>query len=335
MSHQITMTAGKSEMAYVGETPWHGLGQQLEAGASIETWAQSAGMEWKIQRSKVRYFADRDGAQQLEWPEQNVLFRSDTKAPLGLVSPKFKVVQPTEVLEFFRDLVDDSGFSLETAGTLFGGRRFWALASIGESAVISNSSDLIGGYLLLCTGADGTLATTARFTTVRVVCNNTLSMSLSGKAKQEVTLSHRSHFDAGTFKDQLGIAHGSFKSFIKEMRHLAEVPVQCADADLLTRKLLAPVGLDTENIMMMDEASEKLQASKSYQNIMGLFNGAGNGAKLVGVKDTAWGWVNAVTEHVDHHARAMSLDKRLDSAWFGKGDILKTRAVELAHALTA
>ena len=333
MSHEITMTAGKSEMAYQGEKPWHGLGQQLEAGATIEQWTEAAGMQWKIQRSKVRYFADREGTQQMEWPAQNVLFRSDTKAPLGLVSPKFKVVQPQEVLEFFRDLVDDSGFTLETAGTLFGGRRFWALANIGESAIIANAADLVGGYLLLCTAADGTLATTARFTTVRVVCNNTLSMSLNGKSKQETTLSHRSKFDAGRFKDELGIAHGSFGSFIKEMRHLAEVPLRHEGADLLTKKLLAPAGLDTEDIMMMDEASEKLQASKGYQNIMGLFEGAGSGAKMLGVKDTAWGWLNAVTEHVDHHARAMSLDKRLDSAWFGKGDTMKTRAIELAHEL--
>lgn len=182
MPHALTERSnGLVEMAYKGETPWHGLGQQLEAGKTIEEWTVAAGMDWRIKRSKVRYFADVNGAQQLEIPDQHVLFRNDTKAPLGIVSERFKVVQPFEVMEFFRDLTNDAGFTMETAGTMFGGRRFWALAHIGESAIIRNHADAVGGYLLLCTGADGTLATQARFTTVRVVCNNTLGMAMPGK----------------------------------------------------------------------------------------------------------------------------------------------------------
>jgi hypothetical protein len=34
---------GFAEMAYVGKKPWHGLGQELVAGADIETWKQAAG----------------------------------------------------------------------------------------------------------------------------------------------------------------------------------------------------------------------------------------------------------------------------------------------------
>ena len=43
MSHEIDETTGKAAVAYVGETPWHGLGQQVPKGASIEEIEQAGG----------------------------------------------------------------------------------------------------------------------------------------------------------------------------------------------------------------------------------------------------------------------------------------------------
>jgi len=43
--------------------------------------------------------------------------------------------------------------------------------------------------------------------------------------------------------------------------------------------------------------------------------------------------VNAVTEYVDHHAKAASASLRMDKAWFGAGDQLKTAAFSKALAL--
>lgn len=262
-----------------------------------------------------------------------MLFRSDTKAPLGLVSPKFKIVQPKDVLGFFNDLVADNGFQLETAGTLFGGRRFWALASIGAEAAVLNAADKVGGYLLLCTGVDGTLATTAKFTTVRVVCNNTLSMSLRASKANEIAISHRSKFDPSSVKANLGIAHNKFDVFMHQMRVLAEKQIDVEAAAQLTTQLLRPAvaaNATAEEIFQLDT---RVASSKNFQNIIQLYNGKGKGSQLLGVANTAWGWVNAVTEHVDFGARTASLDNRLDSAWFGRGADLKTKAVELASAL--
>lgn len=337
MAHELTVNkkTQRAEMAYAGDTPWHGLGQQLTKGASIEAWTESAGMNWKINRSRVRYG---EGDNQQIDEQHHVLFRSDCKSPLGIVSPKFKIVQPRDVLEFFRDLVGANGFELETAGTLFGGRRFWALASIGESAVINAGSDIVGGYLLLCTGADGTLATTARFTTVRVVCNNTLSMSLSSKDKNEVVVSHRSHFKPAEIKDRLGIARGEFKKFVGAMRELSKVAVDAKTADAMTVHLLnEPAKVEAaKKLGQTQELLDKTRASKGYAEIMRLFGGQGKGAQLPGAKDTAWGWVNAVTEHVDYqYGTKKTDDSRLNGAWFDRGDDTKTRAVELALTLTA
>jgi Domain of unknown function (DUF932) len=61
-------------------------------------------------------------------------------------------------------------------------------------------------------------------------------------------------------------------------------------------------------------------------------DGKAKGSNLPGVKGTAYGWLQSVTEYVDHAARARSDDNRLASAWFGPGDTIKTRAYEMALA---
>ena len=45
------------QMAYVGATPWHGLGNQLTKKQPLEVWQQEAGMDWLIQESPVHYKA--------------------------------------------------------------------------------------------------------------------------------------------------------------------------------------------------------------------------------------------------------------------------------------
>lgn len=175
MAHDI------QTMAYTGKAPWHNLGNHLPEKQPIEVWAKAAGMDWRIQESTVRYDVEMPelGHQSLIMPfeDHKVLFRSDNKQPLSVVSKRYQVVQPQEVLEFYRDLTEQAGYELETAGVLKSGRKFWALARTGKEAVLKGN-DVVKGYLLLATSCDGTLATTATPTTIRVVCANTLAVAL-------------------------------------------------------------------------------------------------------------------------------------------------------------
>lgn len=148
-----------SSMAYVGKTPWHGLGNALPSGQSIEVWADKAGMNWQIRETPVRFAVPLvDEELMLSFEEQKVLYRSDSHLPLSVVSGRYKVVQPMEVLEFYRDLTEQFGFELETAGVLKQGRKFWALARTGQSSVLAGN-DVVNGYVLLATSCDGSLAT--------------------------------------------------------------------------------------------------------------------------------------------------------------------------------
>ena len=312
-------------MAYAGDKPWHGLGNKLAPQQPIEAWRQQAGMDWKIEESEVRYITGNNNLGVINaFPEQKVLYRSDTRAPLAVVSKRFKVVQPGEVLEFYRDLTSHSGFELETAGVLREGRKFWALARTGQSTTLKGR-DKVDGYLLLATACDGTLATTAQFTSVRVVCNNTLRVAL-GNNNGAVKVPHRSEFDPEAVKRQLGITVASWDGFVARMKALVERPVDPDTVEGLLRRVLTYAGPDGRADIVNEQA---------LANVRALYEGGGRGAMLPSSRGTAWGLLNSVTEYVDHHRRARSDDHRRDAAWFGQGAQLKQRAWDEAMKLVA
>ncbi|WP_186084727.1 DUF932 domain-containing protein [Burkholderia gladioli] len=316
-------------MAYVGATPWHSLGNQLTPKQPLEVWARAAGMDWSIEEAEVRFVAA--GNKHLgsihAFPEQKVLYRSDTKAPLSVVSARYQVVQPSEILEFYRDLTEVGGFELETAGVLKDGKKLWALARTGQSAMLKGK-DEVNGYLLLATACDGSLATTAQFTSVRVVCNNTLQIALGGNVGA-VKVPHRSQFDAQTVKRQLGIAISSWDAFIARTKALAERKVSDSAAEAFLRRVLT---YPTTSLADRDGLAVNERAIKAVAQ---LYAGRGMGADLASACGTAWGLVNAITEFTDHHRRARSDDHRRDAAWFGAGATLKQRAWEEAMKLVA
>ena len=314
-------------MAYTGAEAWHGLGQSLPANQSIETWAQAAGMDWQIEESPVRYITEVAGhlGSIRTFDEQKVLYRSDTAEALSVVSQRYKVVQPREVLEFYRDLAEMSGYELETAGVLKAGRKFWALARTGQAATLKGS-DTVNGYLLLATSCDGSLATTATPTTIRVVCNNTLTIALNG-ASQAVKVRHSTKFDAQAVKKELGVAVSQWDAFMYRMKTLSERKVKSHEAmSYFLNVLCESTGPSGSAVLTNERALKTVQA---------LYDGQGKGSELAAAKDTAWGLLNAVTEYVDHEKRARSSDHRFDSALFGAGAAIKQRALDQALILVS
>lgn len=323
MAHMIDTTSRTTASYASTQREWHGLGQLMAVGATIEDWQREAGMDYEVKRSRIRYAVEHLTP---EAPVSNlrtiddklVLFRSDTGAHLGVVSDGYKVVQPAEVLEFFREWAEQGGLTIESAGVLFGGRRYFATAKLSDAVSIDGGRDKVVPYALLSTSADGSLATECRWTTVRTVCNNTLTMARKGDAAYKV--SHRSVFKPEDARSVVEAAHEQFGAFMTTARYLSTVGMNVEAAEDMTVRLL------------MKTSEEATRASAGFNRIMGLFNGAGLGSNFETAHDTAWGWLNAVTEYADHHVRAHSDENRKASALWGQGEALKTKALELVSA---
>lgn len=312
MAHELDMSNGQANMAFVGSVPWHGLGQQLTEDADLETWKREAGMAWQVNKSLLA-FKDQTGMEHF-FPDRNVLYRSDNKAALGVVSNDYRIVHPGEVMEFFRDLIEGHGFKMETAGCLFGGRKFWALARTGESVRIMGQ-DEVKPYLLMASSCDGSMATAVHLTSVRVVCNNTLRMSIGADAsKAKIRVPHSANFEAEAVKQQLGIVGDAWENFLGNIQLLAKFKIDRDHAIQIVADELKAEWKDKEGNDMEQDAM--LEASTVLRRIVALYDGAALGADYRSSKGTAWGLVNAVTQYFDHEAG-------------GKGD--KSRAFERAH----
>src|SRR4030095_1465606 len=135
---------------------------------------------------------------------------SDTGTALSIVSGDYQIVQPKEVLEFYRELVSLHGYTLETAGALNGGRKVWALARTGKTADFgSGGTDRLTAYVLLATSCDKTLATTVAFTSIRVVCQNTLffaTQDIKKKKRPQLKIPHNVLFDQTQVNSELGLS---------------------------------------------------------------------------------------------------------------------------------
>jgi len=312
MAHELDATTGKAGIAYAAGSavPWHGLGQTVNPGASVDEWRKAGGLDWDAVRTEVIFNGLND--EYAFWPDKHVLYRSDTGRPLSVVSKDYQTVQPAHILGFFKDLADKGDFQIETVGSLKEGRRIWALARVGENANIMD--DHVAPYLMLATSYDGSMATTAALTAVRVVCNNTLQRVLTNSnGDHQVTI-------PDSVRLELGIALTSWDEFTIKANRLAARKITDAEMDAYLLDIIeSPYG-KTYTV-------EQVRSSKGYQRILGLFKGGQIGSGQDAINGTAWGLLQATTQFVDHEQGRLP-DNRLDKAWFGVGAKFKEKAMK-------
>lgn len=315
MSHEIDTTTGLPAIAYVGDEPWHGLGQKLLPGATIEEWTAAAGLNWDVARAPVEF---KIGDAQASMPSRNVLYRTDTQAPLSVVSDTYRVVQPAQIMDFFREVTSKTDAQLETAGSLFSGRVIWALARMGDDLLIKD--DTIAPFLMLSTSYDMSTPTIAKLVATRVVCNNTIQLALNEAGKRQIRIPHSTEFRAEEVRAGLEISLDAFDLFKQQALKISGIPFAQSDMDRFLLNLLQPEKGEVDG--------EVIRKSKGYSSIMNLFTGAQLGAEQDASKNTAWGALNAVTQFIDH-VKGRNQSSRLMDAWFSTGGKFKERALEL------
>lgn len=338
MSHDIDQTTGKAGMAYTGQTPWHGLGQELPDGASLEVWQAAAGLEWEAKTCPIitqepvvvedeEDFEDDESFAGIEIPSHRALVRSDTNDVLSIVSKGYKPVQPKEIIEFFSDLVQgiDADFTMETAGSLRGGRKIWALAKSNGGFNVSGT-DRMEQYLLMATSFDRSLPTIAQLTSVRVVCANTLSVA-TGKRSNQIRITHNRYFDSEKAKEELGLVD-SWAKFAEDCQRFADTTLS-EDGYL---NFLAQCIAESNPHKDVNDYLDVGEDDDRFKQLIDVSKNA-PGQNLDTTSGTLWGALNAITRWSDHEISSKSQDNRLDSAWFGRGSRVKKFAYDLALQL--
>jgi phage/plasmid-like protein (TIGR03299 family) len=323
MAHNLTTLNGQTAMMFVGEVPWHGLGTKLEKPATAAEAIKAAGLDWAVSKVALHLKA---GSRYPVVPNQFAIVRNDrrgqpTSAPFGIVGKGYTPLQNKNAFAWFDAIVGEGSAIYHTAGALGEGERVWLLAKLpGEMRVIGD--DIAEKYLLLSNSHDGKSSVQVKFTPIRVVCQNTLTMALSlGKG---IRMSHLPSLplELTLARQNLGIITTKFAEIEEGFQKMAAISLDKRRID----EYLVGVFPDPDD--QADERANK-RIKQVRADVLRLFE-TGQGNQQAKVKGTLWAAYNGVTEYMDHHFRHRNPNSRLDSVWFGTGYLTKARAFGVA-----
>lgn len=328
MAHEI------ETMAYVGQTPWHGLGIKLEAPPSIEEMLVQSGLNWDVITKPLYAVVDdassANGKRALATDSKAVIRERDLKV-LGVVGSGYEPVQNKDAFAFFQPAIEQGFCEFETAGSLRGGQRIWALARIKDTTHEVVNGDPVNGYFLLSNSHDGTLAIRCGFTGVRVVCQNTLSLAHhNGKGKLlQVRHTKNVKESLDKLREIVDWQRGTFRATVEDMKLLAR---KGCNAELLRKYVEVVFEPEIKNRATSEEGAQE-SFDRLQEKIEPLFvHGRGN--DMQGVAGTMWGAYNAITEYLTWE-RGRENDTRLESLWFGLNKKTSERAYNEALKLAA
>ena len=312
MAHEV------ETMAYAGELPWHGLGTKVSNDLTPFQMQQKAGLDWAVEKVDAYVTI---GDKQIKTGQQ-ALVRTSDQTILTNVGANWNPVQNTEAFEFFSEFVLSGDMEMHTAGSLKNGQIVWALAKVNESFDVFGD-DRVDAYMLFSNPHQYGRSIDIRFTPIRVVCNNTLTMALDSASTQQVKVGHRKVFDADEVKSTLGIAHEKFATY-KEM------------AQFLCSKRFSVEGL----IQYYNEIFPSTSRKEGEKTPVKVYDDMSRGAKMCydalevqpGAQYAEGSWwqaLNSVTYFTDHH-QGRNAENRLHSQWFGFNQTRKVKAAEKA-----
>ena len=167
MAHNITDTDGA---VFHKQAAWHGLGLVIQEDMSPTQAMELAGLNWEVELTGPVMAGD------ALTDDYKAVIRKDTNTILSIQSPDYKPVQNHEVFDLAYNLGDD--IKVESALSMQGGRRLVVLCKTGTMDA-GNANDPVEQYMALISSHDGTLATQGLPTSVRIVCQNTLSQAMA------------------------------------------------------------------------------------------------------------------------------------------------------------
>jgi phage/plasmid-like protein (TIGR03299 family) len=313
MSHEV------ETMAYAGQVPWHGLGTKVAADLTPRQMQKQAGLDWSV--TKRKSFVTFDG-DMIETGMETLLRESDNTVLAPAVGSNWEPVQNSEAFDFFNEFCLAGDMEMHTAGSLKNGQIVWVLAKIKESFDVLGE-DRVDNFMLFSNPHQYGKSLNVRMTPTRVVCNNTLTMSLNGTTNNEVKLNHRREFNADLVKDQMGLAHEKFAQYKEAARFMASKKASVSDlitfynnvfpaANTAKKEVTEYAGLSTT----AKAAFDVLETQPGAEMAMG----------------TWWNALNSVTFITDHKL-GRSADARMTSAWFGANQAKKLKATNLALEL--
>lgn len=309
-------------MFSVKEKPWHGLGTVVETAPSIKEAIKLAGLDWTV---SVKPLQTADGSA-IPVNSHRCVVKDTTNDVLGIVGNQYSIIQNSEAFDWFEPLLEAGLIKLETAGSLFNGRKIFILANTKmENEVVEG--DKVESYLLFSNAHDGRSAVQIGFTPIRVVCNNTLTAAQNNKLSQLIKIKHTSTVKANLedLRNIMDITNSQFIASIEQYKELAKKDISQADLHKYVKRVFSAQSV--ENIIN-DYEKEKEDIENFRKRLMGRID------EIFELEPAhkVWNAYNAVNSYLNHE-KTKDLDKRYDAIWFGYNKRTDKKAYELALQL--
>ena len=318
MAHEIEIKEGVAQFAFIGENPWHGLGQQMLPGATADDMKKAAGLDWSVDMQPL-WTKDSEG-NLVEVPSHRVAVRSSDGAQFTVASDRWTPTQNEAFFGFAREFAGETGSFVETAGSLRGGKTPFALININRDFFVGQPDDVVKSYLLLSWSHMVGKANKAKAVSTRVVCANTEAMAMR-EGGMEVSQTHSAGFDFGAVRAMYDLAVAASADQAEAYNALAKVKMSQFDVVKFLQPLLQPV--TEEKLAELDLSLEGFQRglwqgtvklNTPLEDVLDSMQTAPGAVR--GTEQTGWSVLNGMTYWTNHRAGRVR-DARLTSAWFG------------------
>ena len=313
MSHEV------EQMFSVKERPWHGLGTVLPEAPSIAEGIKLAGLDWDV---TLRPIISND-EDQINLDTHKMVVREDNKQPLGIVGGGYQVLQNKEAFNFFEPFLENDMATLETAGSLFNGKKVFVLAKIKSDNMEIDKNDEVEKYILLSNAHDGTQALRIGFVPIRVVCNNTLSMAINNDNSKLIRLTHKGNIvqTLSELRETMDLVNKQFLATEEQFKELTKKNINKNDLQNYVNQVFSVKKL--ENVIKDYEEKEKIETGRKrlLARVEEIFD-------LEPVHN-AWTMYNSVNYYLNHE-RGKVLENRYDSMWFGYSKRIDNKALQIA-----
>lgn len=305
---------------------------------NVAKWLAAAGMGFEVKGADT-FIREADGSY-TALTDYRAQLRTDRAVgdgfALGVVSPDFNNVQPSELISGFIDRIQSEDIQLTTMGVMKKGRNIFMGARLSDTYARQIGPDLTESWLMFHTRYDGGGATIAGISTVCPVCENTVSAAISQALRMNslYRVPHRSVYSSADLRNALELATVEINERATLFNRLVETKLTDADVEVFFATLLdiPPADLHkTENGKPVVSARARNQLAA----LVGAYRESPGAEKRIG---TAWGAFNAVTFYTDHIASTRDTTgegevmARQFTAMYGKGRQVKARALELLVA---
>jgi len=298
MAHNLEMNNGNVAFALRGAPAWHGLAQHVFTEDEHVTTAQmldSALLSgWNVRLEDIilpeGYTTDK--AHQMVVRDNPFPDKAGERNVLGVVGERYHTYQNEELFAFGDNLLDGGGY-WESAGSIKNCRVVFGSLKLDKDFVLDPQgiADKTESYLLITTSHDGSAAIQAMTTPVRVVCQNTLNAALDG-TKQSYKVRHTA--TAGGRVDQARLALGLTFDYMDKFQATAEALFATSMTDKQFHDIVKALYPEPA------EDAGKASVTKYESKIELISDLYFDSPTQLGIKGTAWGAYNALTERVDY-----------------------------------